>query len=237
VTRFRVEEPFWALFPEARVGIVLAHGVDNRSAPGAVAERLAAAAAKAAADLGDGDVAAHAAVAPWRGAYGAFGVKPSKYRSSIESLLRSARAGRVGPINPLVDAYNAVSLEHRLPCGGEDLAAVRGDIRLTRAEGGERFVPLGAGAEDPPERGEVAYLDDDGVVCRCWNWREAERTKLTGATTDAFLCIEALPQVSKEAVGAACDALAAFVHGPLKGTARVELLDRERREIAWGPEA
>jgi DNA/RNA-binding domain of Phe-tRNA-synthetase-like protein len=235
MTVFRVEEPFWSLFPDARIGIVLAHGVDNLLPRPDVAARLAEAATNAAAVLGEGDVAAHAAVAPWRSAYGAFGVKPSKYRSSIESLLRSARAGRVGPINPLVDLYNTVSLERQLPCGGEDLAAVRGDIRLTRAEGGEHFVPLGSEAEDPPQKGEVVYRDDAGVLCRCWNWREAERTKLTPATKDAFLCIEAMPPFSAEALGAAADALAALVRERLGGTVRVERLDRDRREIAWGP--
>jgi len=215
---------------------VLARGVDNRPPRPDVAARLAQAAANAAAVLGEGDVAAHPAVAPWRAAYGAFGVKPSKYRSSIESLLRSARAGRVAPINPLVDLYNAVSLEHRLPCGGEDLLAVEGDIRLTRAEGSEHFVPLGAAAEEPPQRGEVVYADDAGVLCRCWNWREADRTKLTPATKDAFLCIEALPPVSSEALGGALAALAALVQEGLGGTLRVERLDRDRREIAWGPD-
>jgi len=233
MTRFRIEEPFWALFPEARIGIVLARGIENRKPREDTAARLAEAVVLGSSALGDADAATHPDIAPWRNAYRAFGAKPSKYRSSIENLLRSARAGRLAPINPLVDLYNVVSLQHRLPCGGEDLAAVRGDIRLTRAAGGEHFVPLGSTEEDPPEAGEVVYLDDAGVLCRCWNWREAERTKLTPATTDAFLCIEALPPRDADALRAACDALAALVGSQLGGTARVERLDRERREIEW----
>ena len=233
MTRFLVDEPFWALFPEARIGIVLAHGVDNRTPRPAVEERLAAVSREASGVLGDGEVADHPAVAPWRNAYRAFGAKPSKFRSSIESLLRSARAGRLGTISPLVDLYNIASLEHRLPCGGEDLASVAGDIRLTRARGGESFVPLGSSAADPPEAGEVVYLDDKGVLCRCWNWREAERTKLTPATTDAFLCIEALPPIAAEAHRAACEALAAQVRQVLGGTATVAILDRDHRQMEW----
>jgi DNA/RNA-binding domain of Phe-tRNA-synthetase-like protein len=139
---FRIEEDFQTLFPEAAIGIVVANGIDNqRNAEPAQAE-LAAAVASMVGAIGEDDLASHPAVAPWRDAYRRFGMKPSRYRSSIENLLRSARAGHVRSINPLVDLYNTVSLRHLLPCGGEALAAIRGDLRLTLAKGGEPFVPL-----------------------------------------------------------------------------------------------
>ena len=55
-------------------------------------------------------------------------------------------------ISPLVDLYNAVSLRHALPCGGEDRAAIVGDVRLTRAAGGEPFRTIGAAEDDPALR-------------------------------------------------------------------------------------
>lgn len=129
-------------------------------------------------------------IAPWREAYRAFGA-PKGVRSSIESLLRRVRKGKPIPsINPLVDIYNAVSLEYRLPCGGEDLDALQGSLELARARGDEPFVPLGEKENDPPAPGEVIYRDEAGAVCRCWNWREAERTRLTPETTDAVLVAE-----------------------------------------------
>ncbi len=224
--RFRVDDAFWELFPAARIGVVVVRGIDNtRSGPGAGA-LLQEAAGEAARVAGEGELGEHPAVRPWREAYRAFGVKPSKYRSGIESLLRSARGGTVRSVNPLVDLYNAVSLGFSLPCGGEDLAAVRGNIRLTRAAGGEAFVPLGAAEAQPPEPGEVIYRDDEGVLCRCWNWREAERTKLTAATTDAFLCLEALPPITRDHLGGASERLAALVRDHLGGAARVALVVR-----------
>ena len=229
--RFIIHGDFWQLFPDALIGVVIARGLDNTQAERAdIAALLAGAAAAAAAGL-EGDIAAHPAVAPWRQAYQRFGVKPSKYRSSIESLLRSARAERIRGVNPLVDLYNSVSLEHLLPCGGEDLAAVRGDIHLELASGGEHFVALGSAELEPPQPGEVIYRDDAGVICRCWNWREADRTKLTPATTDAFLCIEALPPIGEARLHAACDELAALAREKLGASAVVELLSRDRPEI------
>ncbi|HEX8219978.1 MAG TPA: phenylalanine--tRNA ligase beta subunit-related protein [Chloroflexia bacterium] len=233
---FRVEGDFWALFPTAHIGVVIARGIDNEAAGEEAATLLAQAAAQASAALQDGtqdmvDWATYPAVAPWREAYRAFGVKPNKYRSSIENLLRSARAGPVRSINPLVDLYNSVSLRHQLPCGGEDLAAVVGDIRLTRAAGDELFVPLGSPEPQPPQAGEVIYRDDEGVLCRAWNWREAERTKLTPTTREAFLCIEVLPPLREESLRAACADLAELVSSRLGASCRVEVLSRQRPAI------
>lgn len=221
-----VDAPFWELFPEALIGVVVARGIDNRRDSTAGETLLLARAREAAGRLGEADLSGHPAVAPWRAAYRAFGVKPSKHPSGIEGLLRSARAGRLGAINPLVDLYNAVSLDVLLPCGGEDLATIEGDVHLTRAAGDELFVPLGGSEPQPPVAGEVIYRDDAGVLCRCWNWREAERTKLTAATTDALLVIEALPPVGVATVRAACDDLARLVGDHLGGAATVTVLDR-----------
>jgi DNA/RNA-binding domain of Phe-tRNA-synthetase-like protein len=230
--RIVVDELFWSLLPDAQIGTAIVRGIDNTRAADEAAALVLASAREAANRIGDGEIGAHPAVAPWREAYRRMGVKPSKYKSSIESLLRSARASGVRPINPLVDLYNAVSLQHLLPCGGEDLRTVSGDIRVTRATGDEAFVPLGSAEQQPPQPGEVIYRDDIGVLCRCLNWREAERTKLTETTTEAILCIEALPPVTAEALRAACDGLAALVQEHLGGTSTVVLLSRQRPEGA-----
>ncbi len=228
----RVQDDFWALFPDARIGIVVARSVQNISnGHEYIAEQLGEAITAAAARLDGVDIPAHAAVAPWRQAYQAFGMKPSKFRSSIESLLRSAQSGRLRSISPLVDLYNTVSLRHMLPCGGEDLAQIEGDIRLTRAVGGEPFRTIGAEKDDPPQPGEVIYRDAAGVICRAWNWRESDRTRLTEQTTDAFLCIEALPVHGEAALRAACDELAALVAEHLGGTVRVEILSSSRPAV------
>lgn len=227
-----VTESFWELFPEARIGVVLAAGIDSAAAPAAAGALLAEAVAASAAALAGADMASHPAVAPWRAAYARFGAKPSKFRSSIESLLRAAQAGRARSISPLVDLYNAVSLRHHLPCGGEDLAALAGDVLLTRARGGESFRTIGAAADEPPAAGEVIYADDLGAICRCWNWREADRTKLTPQTSDALLVIEALPEHSPAQLDRALAELAALVAAHLGGRTRQAVLTRGAPAIA-----
>lgn len=222
--RFSIEDDFRNHFPEALIGVVVARGIDNTRAADACARLLDEQIARTGQALAGVEIPSLPAVAPWRAAYQRFGVKPSRFKSSIENLLRSAASGRLRSINPLVDLYNVVSLTHRLPCGGEDLAAIDGTVRLTRARGDEHFVPLGGTEAEPPPSGAVIYRDDLGVICSCWNWREADRTKLTAQTTDAVLVIEALPPTDATALRAACDELAGLVVRHLGGTADAHIV-------------
>lgn len=225
MSEFRLEPDFLEYFPAATIAIAIARGIDNRVDDPEIWPMLETEIERAALFLGDNEISQLPAVAPWRTAYTTFGVKPSKYRSSIEALLRSAKSGRLRSINPLVDLYNAISLRHELPAGGEDLGQIVGDIRLTRAHGDEFFVPLGSAAPEPPPPGAIIYRDDEGVICSCWNWREAERTMLTEATTDAVLVIESVPPLDPLAARIAIDDLAALVERHLGGSVRIELMN------------
>ncbi len=230
--RLVIEEAFWNLFPSSVIAVAVARNVDNRwlSRKGEVPslpELLQEATARAEERFRDVELAGHAAVAPWREAYKRFGA-PKGNRSSIEALLRRVKNGKPLPsINPLVDLYNMVSLSFALPCGGEDLDVSSGDVRLTLARGDELFVPLGSETNEPPLPGEVVYADDEGILCRCWNWREAERTKLTEATRNALLCIEGVDDSFALSVAEAMEELAEQVRCRLGGEVRTALLRRE----------
>lgn len=237
MTHFRLADDFVALFPEALIGLVFVANIDNTRAVEESAGILDRQIRETAARLPDEDFAAHPAIAPWREAYATFGVKPSKTRSSIENLLRSAKAGRLRSINPLVDLYNSVSLAYLLPVGGEDLDTIQGDVVLTRATGTESFLPLGGTEEEPPPPGAVIYRDDLGVICSCWNWREADRTRLTPETQRAVLVIEAIPPTTADELGLALDALGNRVTAHLGGAHRIEVLSAERREVSLVGEA
>jgi DNA/RNA-binding domain of Phe-tRNA-synthetase-like protein len=132
-------------------------------------------------------------VSAWRDAYRAFGAKPQRTRPSVEALLRRVGAG-LPRIDRITDAYNAVSVAHLLPVGGEDRAAYRGPARLVRASGREDFDTTadGSPAIEHPELGEVIWRDDAGVTCRRWNWRQCVRTRITTGTTSAVFILDGL---------------------------------------------
>jgi DNA/RNA-binding domain of Phe-tRNA-synthetase-like protein len=147
-------------------------------------------------------------VAAWRDAFRAFGAKPNRTRSSVEALLRRVDDG-LPRIDRLTDAYNAVSVAHLLPIGGEDLDQYRGAARLTRAAGDEPFdtVHNGESVTDHPEPGEVIWRDEAGVTCRRWNWRQCTRTRITSATVNAVFILDGLAALGQERLTRAGDDL------------------------------
>ncbi|MFD7896613.1 B3/4 domain-containing protein [Streptomyces sp. NPDC059743] len=134
-------------------------------------------------------------LAAWRETYTAFGAKPSRTRNSAEALAKRALSGSGLPrINLLVDLYNAVSVAHLIPVGGEDTDRIVGGMRLVRATGDEPFATVAGGepAVEHPEPGEVVWRDDEGVTCRRWNWRQGVRTRLTEESVNAVFLLERL---------------------------------------------
>jgi len=154
-------------------------------------------------------------VAAWREAYRAFGAKPQRTRNSLEALTRRAPGG-LPRVNRLADVYNAVSVLHQVPLGGEDLRGYAGSPRLVRATGDERFDTVAGGAEvvEHPDPGEVVWRDTVGVTCRRWNWRQARRTQLREDTTTALFILDALDPMTSEALTAAADDLLAHLATP-----------------------
>lgn len=143
-------------------------------------------------------------VAAWREAYQAFGAKPNRTRNSLEALVRRADAG-LPRVNRLTDLYNAVSVLHQIPLGGEDLARYSGAPRLIRATGHEPFDTVASGTPtiEYPDQGEVVWCDDEGVTCRRWNWRQGRRTQLWEGTTKALFILDALEPMTTEELFAA----------------------------------
>lgn len=161
-------------------------------------------------------------VAAWRDAYRGFGAKPQRTRNSLEALLRRAGSG-LPRVDRLTDLYNAVSVLHELPVGGEDLARYKGAPRLVRASGDEAFDTLanGAPATEYPNAGEVVWRDDTGVTCRRWNWRQASRTRLEVDTTAALFVFDALAPFTDGRLKAAGDDLLVRLGPGVRSSSRV----------------
>ena len=220
---FIAEDSFWELFPQAAVGVVVVEGMKpTAQIPQEDVDAIVALLDRANIDaerhLTSDTISENAPVKAWREAYRLFKTKKGA-RCSIENLLKRVLKGKpVGHITPAVDIYNTVSLTYALPVGGEDLHAIEGDLRLKVTDGGDAFLPLGEEADDPTLPGELAYIDDAGAVCRCWNWRDGERTALTDDSKKAFLIIESVDPAHADDLAAATDQLAAMVERHLGAT-------------------
>ncbi|KAF5046027.1 B3/B4 domain-containing protein [Sedimentibacter saalensis] len=230
--KFIIEDSFWSLFPDAKIGIVICNGIDNSiKDKEQFAEMISAGETEALKYLQDPEFSNNRVIKVWREAFQKFKTKKG-VRASIEALLKRIHNGNhIGTINPLVDIYNSISLKYALPCGGEDIDKFAGNIRLTAAVGNEEFIPLGTDENSPPYEGEIVYKDDMGAICRCWNWREAVRTMLTENTKNAFMCIESVDETRAAEFENALNELAANVRDNLGGTCKISVLDINNKEL------
>lgn len=208
----RVDADVFGLRPDYRASLLAVDGIVPGPSDHESDALLRAAEAAAAEALRDGPPEQLPHVAAWREAYRAFGAKPQRTRNSVEALLRRAASG-LPRVDRLTDLYNAVSVMHQIPLGGEDLARYAGAPRLTRADGTEPFdtVAEGVAVTEYPDPGEVVWCDDVGVTCRRWNWRQARRTQLGPDTTTALFIFDALEPLSDEALDAAAADLLAHL--------------------------
>ncbi|MFN8411720.1 MAG: phenylalanine--tRNA ligase beta subunit-related protein [Anaerolineales bacterium] len=220
-------------FPEVVLGVVILHGIDNSQNKTEITDLLRQAESGLAEKFGNTPVIEHPHIATWREAYRKFGAKPKDYPSSIENLSRRVLNGAaIGHINNLVSLYNTISLRHILPVGGEDVDKITGDVLLTQAGPNEAAILLlGEKEARAPHPGEIIYKDDLGAICRRWNWKEADRTKLTQETKNAFLVIEAIPPVTRDTVETATRELAEIVRQYCGGTVSTAFLDKDQREV------
>ena len=210
----QVAPEVWELRPDYRAMLLAVDGLEPGAGDDTSEALLRAAEESARVALATTPVEDLPHVAAWRDAYRAFGAKPQRTRNSLEALLRRAESG-LPRVNRLTDIYNAISVSHRLPLGGEDLGRYVGPPRLIRATGSESFDTTADGAEviEHPEPGEVVWCDDAGVTCRRWNWRQARRTQLHDGTTSALFIIDVLHPVTDDELMVAADELIRHLRG------------------------
>lgn len=235
--KFVVDEGFWKIFPEAVIGVLTVKNVQEgiHLAPEKAEEiknLLDSANEGAKRFLTSEVISENTVVQAWREAYSKFPTKKGA-RCSLEALLKRVLKGTpVGTIAPTVDISNAISLKHAFPIGAENMDAFQGDLHLGIMQGGEEFWPIGSDKMEPPLAGEIAYYDEAGVVCRCWNWRDGKRTEVSEETTREFIAMECVEPERREELQAALDELSQLLSQYVGAEIITKtIVDREHPEI------
>ncbi len=233
--KFIIDRSFWDLFPDATIGVMLLRGYENaEESPQELVDMLAESNRLAAQYLTAENFSDNPVVQVWRQAFRKFKTKKG-VRCSIEALLkRSTGENPVHTINPLVDIYNSASLRYALPVGSEDMDTFVGDLRLTITEGGDDFHLIGEEESNPSLPGELVYKDDAGAVCRCFNWRDGQRTMITGRTRNAFMIIENLEPERVDDLKALMDFVQENAEKYLHAEVEKTILDRNNPEMVIG---
>ena len=106
------------------------------------------------------------------------------------------RFGELKPINYFVDSYNYISVKHGIPMGGYDITKLPyEELTLKYAVcGGVKFEPMGLSGqlEKIKDPAEICYYSRDIPVCRYWNNKDSEITKIDENTTKVLIMFDTL---------------------------------------------
>lgn len=227
--RIGIDPEVYAAWPSYRRIVVLVRDVDNAEADPALEALLREAEAAARLDPELENHKEYPRIASWRGVFERMGLNPNKFPPSIANLVKRTRSGKDLPfVNRLVAIFNIISLKYRIPCGGDDLEGVTGDVMLMPAKGDETYEPLGnPEAVERPNTGEIILVDTGRktVFCRGWCWKNGDPSKITRESRKVAINLDAQPPVDLETLGKAAEELAALVKAHCGGTAELHLLE------------
>lgn len=225
---FYIEPSVLEKYPHLKVGVVIVKGVKNTGEHSEIQKLVDSTLLRVKKEYEGKDLGQIPKILDWREAYKAFGYKPASYRCSVEALLRRVIQDKGLPnINPVVNLYNLISVKYSLPAGADDLDQVKGSIRLAVAQGTEPFVTLGSREQETAKVGEIIYRDDVEVLCKAWNWRESDKTKITAESQNISLVIEGLENTRPAEIVKALKELSELIRKYCGGEAELYYLDPE----------
>ena len=188
--KFIIDPKIFSFFPDMSLVVAIPEILNNVDPQGKVSEFWR----KSWKSAGSSDLEnaqSHPHVKQLRQQFQAIGVSHKKFPTSIEALLRRAlKGGDIFSINPVVDFYNAVSLNHIVAAGAFDLEHLEGDIKLRLTETGDHFTALGQERPMELEPGEVAYASDNMILTRHFMWRQARKGLVDLKSSKIFLISE-----------------------------------------------
>lgn len=219
-------------FPGYVRGVVVGTGLTNGESSAELTSLLRSAESSVRNQLNVETLAEHPRMASWREAYRSFGAKPSKFRPSIEAMVRRVlRNEELPSISALVDIGNVVSLNHLVPAGGHAIDVLSQDISLRPATGDEEFVPLDSDQVENPFPGEIVFVEGKIVLTRRWTWRQGKHTLVVPTTTAVEVNVDGLPPVPSAEVEEACREIMDLIKKFCGGNAHYEMLTVDNPRI------
>lgn len=178
-------------------------------------------------------------IAVWRQAYGAMSVKPSKFHSSIEALLRRVKKGDdIATGLPVVDVYNLISVIHGTPMGAYDRTKLSGDEMVLRLANPDvdRFDPLGGRAESYPLNEDlVVHAMEAEVLCWGFNSRDSAISCVGDDSQSIIFMSETCSAITADRPSAGLQDLANHLDGLGVQVSAVAVADAENSDIGLWP--
>lgn len=239
-----VDQEVFRRFPGFNRGLIIIGNLENKEADAEIQKMLDEEVGKRTggelAESGQPAILENDFIKAWDDVYTQFGVNANKFPPSIKSLLkRVSKGGQIPFINSAVALFNIISLKYLIPCGGDDVDTIKGNLKLGVAKGDENFTSLGSTELEHPDADEIIYFDDatGNVMCRRWNWRNGDFSKITTDTKKIVINVDGigLPAQAGPADEAliiqARDELADLLLKYCGAECQVDLLDEEKNEL------
>ena len=134
-------------------------------------------------DLEANDLSIVEGVKEWRVLWKKFGADPSRYRPSIDALLRRIqKQNYLSPVNSVIDLNTFFSLEYEIPVGIYDASRLKGDIQLLRGNADTSYTALNG--RENRLNGILVLVDENGPFGS--PYVDSKRTAVTEHTTEAY---------------------------------------------------
>lgn len=225
-----IDSEIFNQFPDFKRGIIVVEDIENALGNKRIKKPLNKEIEKRMKE----DLIEHPFIKAWDEVHLKFNSDPQLFPPSIKALLKRIQKGGGFPfINSVVALFNYISIKYLIPCGGDDVSKIEGNLHLGFARGDECFIALGSEEEENPLAGEVIYFDDKTlkVMCRRWNWRNGDFSKITENTKKIVINIDGIGAVPQLIIEEARDELAKLLIEHCKAELATDLLDRNHREI------
>lgn len=152
-------------------------------------------------EIGPDGPKAHPLINTWRETLRSVGVPVKECPPSIEAIgKRAIKGGAPFSINPIVDTYNALSMDLALPLGAYNVSDMNGELHVRLSTGGEKFTALGSNETDVTVANEIIFSDSSDVLTRHFLWRQSEKCKITPQTSEFIFVCELMSVMGEELV-------------------------------------
>lgn len=226
--RINISDDIANRHPDLYLGIVVAKQVNNCGGSLELDKLLAAGIKEAIAAYPCEESLSHDwQITRWREIYRAMGINPQHCPSVLEASFKKIISGnKLPPINKVSAIGLLAMLSHRLPFSGYDLEKVAGNIALRLSPGGEAFTSMEETGIQFTKPGEIVYGDDNAILRRFWNAKEAAAAKITEDSRNILLHAESFSSLKGVAyLETVMDGVAGMIEKFCKGTARTHIIN------------
>ncbi len=191
--KFSVSPEIFELFPNYKIGVLVATRIDQKKAQSFVAKLT-----KEVEQSQQLPTVQNRPFQEWTEAFTKHGMANTVKPSHVALLERLTEKKELPRISPLVDYFNAISIQHSVPIGAHDIEWLEDDIEVRRTNTEDAFFARGEEFPEFMEEHFFAYSSGKTVLTRNWIWRQGKTSAVTETTNSIFIPIDTFDGIPEQ---------------------------------------